>query len=261
MADKDAETPEDPWLTLAEIAEELRMSPATIRSWISNGTLRAMRPGKRKLLVRRSELDRMLRGDDMLGPDSDQEPEGGWRAMDTIAPPGQSPHWPAQAVEHVSRGGWLGVTETQWRNALRSSAMAPPDAGFLVRIREIAEAAARKAAAFANIDEAPGVWWQSQSGLPDGILSYELRPAASRPGPSAVWARFDAAVEDLGAAMESRSVPAEQVALERLSLVMYEIADALERRGVYPWPESAEYEQVEDDSAAEAPRGTGHGAD
>lgn len=261
MADKDAETPDDPWLTLAEIAEELRMSPATIRSWVSNGTLRAMRPGKRKLLVRRSELDRMLRGEDMLGPDSDQQPEGGWRAMDTISPPGQSPHWPAQAVEHVSRGGWLGVTETEWRSALRSSAMAPPDAGFVVRIREIAEAAARKAAAFANIDEAPGAWWQRQSGLPDGILSYELRPAGNRPGPSAVWAQFDPAVEELGAAMESRSVPAEQLALERLSLVMHEIADALEGRGVYPWPGPTEYEPVEDESAAEEPRGTDHDAD
>ena len=35
----------DPAQTLAEIAEELRMSPATIRSWISKGTLRAMPPG------------------------------------------------------------------------------------------------------------------------------------------------------------------------------------------------------------------------
>ena len=69
MVDDEPETPDDPWLTLAEIAGELRMSPATIRSWISKGTLRAMRPGKRKLLVRRSELDRMLRGEDMDGPD------------------------------------------------------------------------------------------------------------------------------------------------------------------------------------------------
>ena len=70
MADLEAETPEDPWLTLAEIAEELRMSPATIRSWVSNGTLRAMRPGKRKLLVRRSELDGMLAGQDIYDPDA-----------------------------------------------------------------------------------------------------------------------------------------------------------------------------------------------
>ena len=50
----------DPWLTLAEIAAELRVVPATVRLWISRGQLNATRPGRRKLLVRRSELDRML---------------------------------------------------------------------------------------------------------------------------------------------------------------------------------------------------------
>jgi len=50
----------DPWLTLAEIAAELRVNPATVRLWISRGQLDATRPGRRKLLVRRSELDRML---------------------------------------------------------------------------------------------------------------------------------------------------------------------------------------------------------
>lgn len=50
----------DPWLTLAEIAAELRVVPATVRLWISRGQLSATRPGRRKLLVRRSELDRML---------------------------------------------------------------------------------------------------------------------------------------------------------------------------------------------------------
>lgn len=50
----------DPWLTLAEIAAELRVNPATVRLWISRRQLNATRPGRRKLLVRRSELDRML---------------------------------------------------------------------------------------------------------------------------------------------------------------------------------------------------------
>jgi len=232
MIDDDVDTPDDPWLTLAEIAEELRMSPATIRSWISKGTLRAMRPGKRKLLVRRSELDRMLRGEDMDGPDVAPGAETS-RAVDTINPPGRSPHWPPEAVEHVTRGGWLGVTETEWRNALRASAMAPPDAGFGVRIREIAEAAARKAAALANLgDEEPGPWWERQSGLPSGSLSYELRPGGSRPGPAVLWARFDATVERLGVAMEEHSAPAEQLALEQLSLILHEIADALLARDV-----------------------------
>jgi excisionase family DNA binding protein len=50
----------DCWLTLAEIAAELRVNPATVRQWIARGRLSATRPGPRKLLVRRSDLDRML---------------------------------------------------------------------------------------------------------------------------------------------------------------------------------------------------------
>jgi excisionase family DNA binding protein len=51
---------EDPWLTLAEIATELRVNPSTVRLWVSQGQLRASRAGRRKWLVRRSELERML---------------------------------------------------------------------------------------------------------------------------------------------------------------------------------------------------------
>src|SRR6202022_1094001 len=51
----------DSWLTLAEIAAELRVNPSTVRVWVSRGQLRAVRAGQRKWLVRRSELDRMLR--------------------------------------------------------------------------------------------------------------------------------------------------------------------------------------------------------
>ena len=50
----------DPWLTLAEIAGELRVHPATVRQWIARGRLPATRPGQRKLLVRRSAVDRLL---------------------------------------------------------------------------------------------------------------------------------------------------------------------------------------------------------
>jgi excisionase family DNA binding protein len=51
---------EDPWLTVAEIASELRVNPATVRLWVSKGTLPATRAGQRKLLIRRSDLDAML---------------------------------------------------------------------------------------------------------------------------------------------------------------------------------------------------------
>ncbi|MGI8430363.1 MAG: helix-turn-helix domain-containing protein [Solirubrobacteraceae bacterium] len=45
---------------MAEIAEELRVNPATVRLWVSKGTLPAMRAGQRKLLIRRSDLNHML---------------------------------------------------------------------------------------------------------------------------------------------------------------------------------------------------------
>jgi excisionase family DNA binding protein len=254
MAPESSLEPEDdPWLTLVEIAEELRMSPATIRSWISKGTLRAMRAGQRKWLVRRSELDRMLAGADMAAPD-DPPDAADWRVIDTIAAPHRSPHWTnPEAVEHVSRGGWLGFAESAWRDALRASAMASPDRGFIVRIRDIAEAAARKAAALQNIgNEEPGVWWQRQSGLPDRVLSYELRPGAIRPGPLELWVRFDTAVEQLGVAMSEHSVPAEQMALEEVSLVLHEIFDALlEEEGRQLPPPLEEEERAQDDASVE----------
>jgi excisionase family DNA binding protein len=50
----------DPWLTLAGIADELRVNPATVRLWVSKGQLKASRAGVRKWIVRRSDLEQML---------------------------------------------------------------------------------------------------------------------------------------------------------------------------------------------------------
>lgn len=54
---------EDPWLTLPEVSAELRVHPSTVRLWVSNGRLAAVRAGGRKWRVRRSEVDRMLSSD------------------------------------------------------------------------------------------------------------------------------------------------------------------------------------------------------
>ena len=228
------------------------MSPATIRSWISKGTLRAMRAGQRKWLVRRSELDRMLAGADMAGPD-DAADTSDWRTFDTIAPPHRSPHCTKPgALEHVSPGGWLGVAESAWRDALRASAQAPPDPGFIVRIKDIAEAAARKAAALDYLgDQEPGPWWQRQSGLPGGRLSYELRSGGNRPGPAVLWVRFDRAVDELGRAMAEHSVPAERQALEEVSLVLHDVFEALLEQEGRQWPPSPDEPDVGDTDTAE----------
>ena len=53
---------EDPWLTVPQVSEELKLHPATVRVWINNGRLAAVRAG-RTWRVRRSEVDRALLSD------------------------------------------------------------------------------------------------------------------------------------------------------------------------------------------------------
>lgn len=266
MSDEAPAPPEDPWLTLAEIAEELRMSPATIRSWISKGTLRAMRAGQRKWLVRRSELDRMLRGEDFEDAPSPppDPPEPGRRRRqrrfpDTITPPIARPGQPNE--ENVDPEEWLGVVQWEWLAALRQSQMAPPDAWFPGRLQLIAEAAARKAAALALFPPDEVMRWESE---PEGLgltLSYELRPESNRPGPSDLWAQFDSVVGQLGIALQSGEAGLIRRSLEDLSVTLHDIAESLDRyRGRYgEWqalPPSDEVDENTSDGSPDAPEAT-----
>jgi len=260
VADEEADRAEDPWLTLAEIAEELRMSPATIRSWISKGTLRAMRAGQRKWLVRRSELDRMLRGEDFEdapAPPPDPPAPGRRRLQrrfpDTITPPGARPGQPED--ENVDPGEWLGIVQWEWLSALRQSEMAPPDAWFPGRLQLIAEAAARKAAALAVFPADEQMRWDSE---PEGLgltLSYELRPGGNRPGPPDLWAQFDSVVGRLGLAMQSAEAGLIRRSLEDLSVTLHDIVESLDRyRGRYGnWQELPPSDEVEESTGDGSP--------
>jgi excisionase family DNA binding protein len=255
VSDEGSTPPDDPWLTLAEIAEELRLSPATIRSWISKGTLQAMRAGQRKWLVRRSELDRMLRGEDFEdapSPPPDPSGPGGRRRRrrvpDTITPPIAHPGQPEG--ENVDPEEWLGIVQWEWLSALRQSEMAPPDAWFPVRLRLIAEAAARKAAALALFPPDEVMRWDSE---PKGLgltLSHELRPDVNRPGPPDLWALFDSAVGKLGIAMETGEADLIRRSLEELSVTLHDIAESLDRyRGRYgEWQALSPSEEVNEDA-------------
>ena len=53
---------EDPWLTVPQVSQELKLHPATVRVWINSGRLAAVRAG-RTWRVRRSEVDRALLSD------------------------------------------------------------------------------------------------------------------------------------------------------------------------------------------------------
>ena len=246
MSDPEAGPPEDTWLTIAEIAEKLRMSPATIRSWISRGTLQAMRPGQRKLLVRRSELDRMLRGEDFEGvvPPPPNPLSAGERPNQRRAPDSISSRAWRSKDKGIDPEDWLGVAQWEWLAALNSTQMAPPDAWFAGRLRHIAEAAARKADALSHFDGETEMRWDNEPAESPLTLSNELRPGGNRPGPADLWAAFDTAVERLGSAIAEGRAGVLQRALEELSVALHEIIESLDRyRGRHGnWQEQPQQE-------------------
>jgi excisionase family DNA binding protein len=50
---------DDSFLTVAEVAEMLRLNQQTVRNWIDQGSLPALRVGRR-VRIRRSDLERIL---------------------------------------------------------------------------------------------------------------------------------------------------------------------------------------------------------
>ncbi len=118
----------------------------------------------------------------------------------------------------------------EWEIALEQSRMAPPDARFASRIRQIALAASRRAAAIRECMEDPAFVWEPIPGSAGMTLSYELRPGGTRPGPKDAWDRVDRVVKRLGIALEGDSGSAVASALRDLASAMTGVADAIEHR-------------------------------
>jgi excisionase family DNA binding protein len=53
------EQPDEYYLTVAEVAEMLRLNQQTVRNWIDQGSLPAVRVGRR-VRIKRSDLDRIV---------------------------------------------------------------------------------------------------------------------------------------------------------------------------------------------------------
>ena len=145
---------DDPWLTVAEIAAELRVNPATVRLWISKGTLPAKRAGQRKLLIRRSHLDRMLemirREQHPVGP---RPQRGSHRRYRDRPPVLQSMRQLSTADIHGHRVSSAEMEElveqlqradALWDAAQGASDNPPPDPGFPHRVRALAIASERR---------------------------------------------------------------------------------------------------------------------
>ena len=104
-----------------------------------------------------------------------------------------------------------------------------PTTGFAQRVRAIANAAEQEAAALRHADLL-GLAHRPHPGARNMQLSHELRPGArSRRGPAELWERFDAAVADLGEALEGVALSAIARAFGELSDVARELATEIER--------------------------------
>jgi hypothetical protein len=129
---------------------------------------------------------------------------------------------PGVAVEQVQ------LADQRWSQALEASAEAPPDLRFAARVLAIANAAEQEAAALRHADQL-GLAHRPHPGARHMQLSHELRPgAASRRGPPELWERFDAAVSDLGEALEGVALSAIARAFGALSEVARELAREIE---------------------------------
>jgi excisionase family DNA binding protein len=233
MSDPEPNPHDDPWMTVAEFAQEMRVRPVTVRSWIAKGQLKATRAGQRKWLVRGSELARILeQGEGVTA----LPPPPALRPAEFLEPDDRPPEmWDQMAEEAVEeererQDQDYAMAAYEWEIALEQSRVAPPDARFASRIRHIAQAASRRAAAIRECVEDPGFVWKA---IPDSngmTLSYELRPGGARPGPKDAWDRVDRVVTRLGIALEGDSGSAVASALRDLSSAMTGVADAIENR-------------------------------
>jgi excisionase family DNA binding protein len=103
MTEYPAPTPEeDPWLTVQQVSEELKLHPATVRSWVKHGRLAAVRAG-RTWRVRRSEVERALMSDASPAYARD---EGSSSASSTETPNGSvRTSAPRQIADHIMTVG------------------------------------------------------------------------------------------------------------------------------------------------------------
>ncbi|MFZ1996538.1 MAG: hypothetical protein WAU75_20670 [Solirubrobacteraceae bacterium] len=114
-----------------------------------------------------------------------------------------------------------------WESALDAHALAPPDAGFPGRLRQLSDAAAEQAGAF-QLAADGGLGWRARA-IEDGFtLAPELTPGMNRPGSAALWKRFDEAVEVLAAALAGSSPAALASAFSDLSDASRMLTDELE---------------------------------
>ena len=130
-----------------------------------------------------------------------------------------------------------------WAEAMRAHKLAPPDAGFAQRLRNLSAAAADEQVAWEHA-HAAGLLWRPVPGAENAAPPYELRPGTGRRGPLELWERFDDAVTALNQAITGSSAAAVADAFGEVAEVAQALAGAVEH----------------EDEAARVPRPRARGA-
>jgi excisionase family DNA binding protein len=78
--------PEESYLTVAEVAQTLKLNQQTVRNWIDQGSLPALRVGRR-VRIKRSDFERIL-----------EESYSGGRASSTAGVPSADDFWGGEPV-------------------------------------------------------------------------------------------------------------------------------------------------------------------
>lgn len=214
----------DPWLTLAEIADELRVNPATVRQWVTKGQLKASRAGVRKWIVRRSELDRMLAAAnaDRAATSAPPEAEDG-----TAEAPGAEGRAPASDAQ--SAIALLQIANDSFADAIEASAFVPPAPGYVGRLRRIADSCEHMASTMLNAARLAGVRWSPRTDFGHEAFPYEVRAGGNRPGGAEVWKDVDAALDRLVLAVSGTEASAVAHSFRELGEALFDVADQLEQ--------------------------------
>jgi hypothetical protein len=118
------------------------------------------------------------------------------------------------------------AVQEHWRQAIYAHRTAPPDAGFSARLADLARVASEEADVCRKAADAGFAWPAHKTA---GKQPYELQPGSGRRGPEGLWARFDAAVNELTRAGAGTDLLAVARAHDLLADTAGELAAAVER--------------------------------
>ena len=93
--------PEETYLTVAEVAETLKLNQQTVRNWIDQGSLPALRVGRR-VRIKRSDFERILEESYSAGAAA---PAGGRVRAPTTSGAASRWGWPSRVRANAASGG------------------------------------------------------------------------------------------------------------------------------------------------------------